>query len=773
MPERAVSAMLVVASGMALVAIAPAHGGQSCESPFVAAWALPAGEQPTSVVVGDLDGDGDADVVVANETSHSLTISSNIGGGWFETSTIGFPFGTAPRSLVAADLDRDGDLDLAFLQQFENEVWVLLNNGSGSFAAPRVFPTFGSAPSHLSTGDMDGDGDLDLAVSNGFSNSLTLLRNTGGGLGFQLAQTLPAGVLPRRTAWSDVDGDGDLDLAAASFDFLNPIVRVFRNDGVGRFGDPDEYPLDSITRDVAFADMDGDGDEDLLWSKGVGQVCVSRNEGGVFVDERCFTAGQQPEMLAIADLDGDGDQDVAVPDFANFEVYPLMNAGDGTLTVATSVFTGEEPRQVVAADIDGDGAPDLAVPNARANDAAILINDGTGSFGGAGRIDAGEIVRGVVAADIDGDGDDDLLVASARSATVRVLLQDAGGFSIDQTIGLGGEPARLAVGDLDMDGDSDALVLTDRGGFVESLINDGHGAWRSAGRSEVNADESGLELIDADGDGDLDAIMLGESRGVRVAFNNGRGVFGGDLLIDIGENPTSLAAGLLEANGRAAIAVGSRDDGLAVVYELGEGQLIPQGRFPIGRDGRVLALADVNADGYADLVANDGDELGIAVWPGDGRGGLGQRVFSGTGQFIGMAALRDVNGDGTLDLAALTTRGGVQSLLGDGAGGFAFAPALTIAEVAQGLVAADLDGDGRVDIGVGDFRQPVVHLLRNRCQSRCRADLDQDGELTIFDFLEYQNLFDAGDPSADFDGDGELTIFDFLAFQNEFDAGCD
>ncbi len=57
-------------------------------------------------------------------------------------------------------------------------------------------------------------------------------------------------------------------------------------------------------------------------------------------------------------------------------------------------------------------------------------------------------------------------------------------------------------------------------------------------------------------------------------------------------------------------------------------------------------------------------------------------------------------------------------------------------------------------------------------ESPCRADIDGDGELTIFDFLAFQNAFDAGDLLADFDGDGELTIFDFLAFQNEFDAGC-
>jgi hypothetical protein len=56
--------------------------------------------------------------------------------------------------------------------------------------------------------------------------------------------------------------------------------------------------------------------------------------------------------------------------------------------------------------------------------------------------------------------------------------------------------------------------------------------------------------------------------------------------------------------------------------------------------------------------------------------------------------------------------------------------------------------------------------------SACRADFDGDSALTIFDFLAFQNAFDAGDLAADLDGDGTLTLFDFLAFQNAFDAGC-
>ena len=82
------------------------------------------------------------------------------------------------------------------------------------------------------------------------------------------------------------------------------------------------------------------------------------------------------------------------------------------------------------------------------------------------------------------------------------------------------------------------------------------------------------------------------------------------------------------------------------------------------------------------------------------------------------------------------------------------------------FVAVDEPNDSVTEAGVDAFSIVVAG------GSACRADIDGDGELTLFDFLAFQNLFDAGDLAADFDGDGELTLFDFLAFQNEFDAGC-
>ena len=90
----------------------------------------------------------------------------------------------------------------------------------------------------------------------------------------------------------------------------------------------------------------------------------------------------------------------------------------------------------------------------------------------------------------------------------------------------------------------------------------------------------------------------------------------------------------------------------------------------------------------------------------------------------------------------------------------------------------NVSGGGLTQIDVLDLYAPnalptyIDDVLLVEADAGCRADLDGDGTLTIFDFLTFSNLFDAGDLTADFDGDGVLTIFDFLTFSNEFDAGC-
>ncbi|GIW74444.1 MAG: hypothetical protein KatS3mg103_0966 [Phycisphaerales bacterium] len=89
--------------------------------------------------------------------------------------------------------------------------------------------------------------------------------------------------------------------------------------------------------------------------------------------------------------------------------------------------------------------------------------------------------------------------------------------------------------------------------------------------------------------------------------------------------------------------------------------------------------------------------------------------------------------------------------------------------VADARIVLTIDGATSTS---GNIRTDNWAITGDGGSTPCRADIDGDGALTLFDFLQFQNLFDAGDLRADFDGDGVLTLFDFLTFQNEFDAGC-
>jgi hypothetical protein len=140
-------------------------------------------------------------------------------------------------------------------------------------------------------------------------------------------------------------------------------------------------------------------------------------------------------------------------------------------------------------------------------------------------------------------------------------------------------------------------------------------------------------------------------------------------------------------------------------------------------------------------------------------------------------SIRVVDGEATELTLRTSLFGGISNIISFGRDAYGELYVLsqggTIRKIlpADGIV--DCDGDlvsDACEIAVGAEADVNGDGIPDSCQ--CLADLDGDGSLTLFDFLVFQNLFDAGDPAADFDGDGSLTLFDFLAFQNLFDAGC-
>jgi 6-phosphogluconolactonase (cycloisomerase 2 family) len=159
------------------------------------------------------------------------------------------------------------------------------------------------------------------------------------------------------------------------------------------------------------------------------------------------------------------------------------------------------------------------------------------------------------------------------------------------------------------------------------------------------------------------------------------------------------------------------------------------------------------------------------VYAGHGRDATvqGFSTDNETGALTALGVSFDVGGQGTL---------GTVGTLELPAGQFLFVTDnSTSSDGMSGIYSFRIEDTGELtqigDIVMTPGSQPDNFVVWQPGGDDCRADLDGDGQLTIFDFLEFQNLFDAGNPAADFDGDGSLTIFDFLAFQNEFDAGCE
>jgi hypothetical protein len=255
------------------------------------------GTNPFSVAIGDLDGDGKPDLAVANFSSASVSVyrntssSGSIAAGSF-AAKVDFATGDNPFSVAIGDLDGDGKPDLAVANQGSATVSVYRNTSTsgsiaaGSFAANVDFAT-GSTPRSVAIGDVDGDGKPDLAVANQGSNTVSVYRNTStSGLivagSFAAKVDFTTGTNPRSVAIGDLDGDGKPDLAVANSG--SATVSVYRNTSssgsivAGSFAAKVDFTTGTQPLSVAIGDLDGDGKPDLaLANYGSATVSVYRN----------------------------------------------------------------------------------------------------------------------------------------------------------------------------------------------------------------------------------------------------------------------------------------------------------------------------------------------------------------------------------------------------------------------------------------------------------------------------------------------------------------
>jgi hypothetical protein len=288
------------------------------------------GVGPTRPIAVDLNGDGQPDLVCANNTDNTLTVLTNGGGHFGLQATL--PVGLMPSSVAAVDTAGLGRMDLVCANNGANTLTVLTNDGTGALSLKTALPV-GNRPFMVITLEANGDGRMDLACVNQTDNTLTVLTNSGAGDYF-VAATYAVGVTPICVVAGDLNGDGHSDLVSANHGGNS--MTVLTNDGRGGFALSATIPGRSDTTypsSVTAADVNGDGYLDLVRANtgdGAGQwtdmlTVLTNNGGGIFgYDTTLHTGGRGPNVMS-ADLNADGKPDLACPNYVDATLTVLLN----------------------------------------------------------------------------------------------------------------------------------------------------------------------------------------------------------------------------------------------------------------------------------------------------------------------------------------------------------------------------------------------------------------------------------------------------------------
>ncbi len=768
---------------------------------FTEAAQFSTGDMPTALIAADLDGDELPDLAVSYDSFNLFSVFRNIGSQTLDNAAFtrhDFDSPGQSWTIAAADLDGDDAVDLVIPSRTTNILSIMRNTSSVNSVSFQRQDFTGIAGSfEVAIGDLDGDGSPDLAVANNSIPVVSVYKNLGTG-DFSAGRVDFASVNQgnRGIAIVDLNGDDKPDIASVSVGSQS--LSLFENVADLPVADagPDQETLLGQT-----VQLDGSGSTNAVtysWTvvdqpagsfaflsgplsvnpsfmpdvQGdyVIQLVVNNNIVDSDPDEVRITVVAVPTISGISPSSGVVGAPITI-DGAHFDPDPDNNtvyfgATEATVTAASPTsLTVDVPSGAtfgpVSVNVGGRTAisdqffiptfPSLGPP------AAIT----TSSF--AARVDfsTGTLPQGVVIADFDGRGKPDIAVSNLQGVTPLSIYQNQTAHTIDASsfiplaaVPAGINPDGMAAGDVDGDGMLDIVTANNAGGSSKVSV-------------------------------------------FRNNSSNGSMTFEDPRTFDVGITPVQVALGDLNRDGRLDIVATNNSSAFVSVLENTSVpqsvSFLPQVPLPAAPRPRGVAIGDLNDDGWPDIaVGNDKDHNVVVYQNKKMTGRITGASFEqspsspfSTGLVTFMVVIGDLDGDGLLDLATSNQGGAAASqsvslLMNDEDNPGSFKPHVPLSggSLPVGLALGDLDGDGDLDIAMGNRPSNQVLVWQNK------------STMGAFNFSAPAFLTAATGPDyvaiGDLDGDGSpeivatnrtssrLSVFhNLIAHPPDADAGPD
>jgi hypothetical protein len=760
---------------------------------------------PRALAIGDLDGDGKPELVVANFNAATISIFRNIStSGSLTTSSfapkVDFATGSGPSSVAIGDLDGDGKPEIAVASEAANRVsvfrntWLTSTLGAGSFAA-KVDLVTGSTPVSVGIADFDGDGKPDLAVANNLSNTVSVLRNTASVGTIQESSfagkvDFAVGTNPNSIFMGDLDGDGKADLATANI--ASNTLSVLHNTATagnitsGSFAAGISLATGANPSSVAIGDLDGDGKPELVGTNfNAATIAVFRNIGASgsittssFAPRVDIAAGQQPYAMAIGDLDGDTKPDLAVVNRNGSTLSVLHNSSNNadlsSLTLSAGslspAFTGANTTYTAA--VSNPTTQMNITPTVADTNAAIQVRVNAGAY----------------AAVMSGSASGNLpLQVGSNTIDILVTAQNASGKTYTITV-FRAPPPPVITSFSPLTGKPGDTITISGANYNTTLAN--NIVFFGATRATVTAaTANSLTAIVPVGATCAPIMLLNTGNGLATrsmakftpTFSPAKaGISTADFLPKVdfttGANPFTIATGDLDGDGKPDMAVTNFSANTISLYRnisasgsIAAGSFAPKVDFATGSSPFGIAIGDLDGDGKPDLVVTHGGVATISVFRNTstsgtiGAGSFAPRVEFAAGTQTNAVAIGDVDGDGKADMAV--THGSGLSLYRNtsvvGAittGSFAARVDFIAGSSPASVAMADFDGDGKVDVAIANQGSNNVSVLRNTAVS---GGLDAGSLAAKVDFATGTGAVSVA--TADLDGDGkpDLVVTNF------------